>query len=72
MRRSHIENRFDNYRGMSAKRNGPADCREGHSFKRGERIGWHPGLRLVYCADCWRAWVEENREADYLERSSSY
>ncbi len=65
-------NRFDNYREIMARRDGPADCHEGHNVKAGESIGWNGGLRKVYCAACWQVWKAENAEAQAYEDRYSY
>lgn len=58
---------FENYREIEATYPSSASC--GHDVFKGDRIGWHPGLKKAKCAACWAAWVAENAEADALERS---
>jgi hypothetical protein len=56
--------RYDNYVAFTAKRASDATC--GHKVAVGDRIGWHPTLKKVYCATCWAKWTSENlAEASY-------
>jgi hypothetical protein len=59
--------RFTNYRAIQARRAEQASC--GHAVQVGDTIGYNPRLRpaKTVCADCWRRWVAENREADAYE-----
>ncbi len=60
-------NRFRDYREIRARQTAhPASC--GHDVKIGDMIGWNPRTKRVQCADCWRAWSAENRQADDYER----
>lgn len=56
------EDRFDNYRELDARYPSTGTC--GHDIRKGDRIGWHPGLKKTQCADCWDSWREEVR-AEY-------
>ena len=62
--------RFSNYRELSARRAELGSC--SHPIQIGDRIGWHPKLKKTYCAECWRRWVNENDEAERIERQSPY
>jgi hypothetical protein len=59
--------RFANYRALQARFASTAAC--GHEVKPGDTIGHNPRLRpaKTVCADCWRRWVAENRDADLYE-----
>ena len=59
--------RFDNYRAITAKFASTATC--GHDVKPGDQIGYNPRLRpaKTVCAECWRRWAQENREAEVYE-----
>ena len=63
---SRSADRFDNYREIDARFASTGSC--GHAIGKGDRIGWHPGIKKTQCAACWQRWVAENAEADYLER----
>ena len=65
-RRGQTEDRFYNYREIDARFASQGTC--GHAIGKGDRIGWHSGLKKTQCADCWRRWVAENAEADAMER----
>ncbi len=54
---------FSNYVPLTAKRAGPADCKPGHTVKVGDKVGWNPRTKKVYCADCWHKWSMENMHA---------
>ena len=62
--------RFNSYRGISAKFDSIATC--GHPVKAGDAIGFAPSRRRgakseTQCADCWAKWQAENAEADAIE-----
>ena len=73
--------RFNDYSGITAKFDSTSTscgAREGgHAIKAGDYIGWARGNRRrgrkseTQCADCWARWVDESREADYLESNPS-
>ncbi len=58
--------RFPNYREIEARFASTGAC--GHTIAKGDRIGWHPGLKKAQCAACWDRWCAENAEAQALER----
>lgn len=58
--------RFPNYVDISARFDSVGTC--GHPIEKGDRIGWNRKVKKTMCADCWAAWVEENRQADLAER----
>lgn len=58
--------RFDNYRELTAKFPGTCKSCSG-PVKKGDRIGWNKRHGVV-CPSCWNKWVEENRQADEIER----
>ena len=60
--------RFYNYREIAARFASTGSC--GHEITKGDRIGWHPKLKITQCATCWLRWVAENAEADMLERGT--
>jgi hypothetical protein len=64
--------RFPNYRQIAARFASVATC--GHEVKPGDAIGYNPRLKpaKTVCADCWRRWVQENREADLYESNLPY
>ena len=65
-RNSGCADRFYDYREIEARFNSTGSC--GHEIAKGDRIGWHPGLKKTYCTACWVRWCDENAEADRLER----
>ena len=58
------EDRFDNYCEIDARYASTGTC--GHEIAKGDRIGWHPGLKKTQCTDCWARWSSENAEAAML------
>lgn len=38
-----------------------------HAVRPGDEIGWARRGKVACCADCWRKWESENREADAYE-----
>lgn len=65
-RQSRTDDRFNNYRELTARRAETASC--GHVVKAGDRIGWHPALKRAKCAGCWERWKAENAAADFDEQ----
>lgn len=63
--------RFSDYREITARYRGTADC--GHAVSIGDRIGYARG-RGIRCAACWSKWVSENAaaEADERQYASGY
>lgn len=55
--------RFDNYSEINARFASTGTC--GHDIAKGDRIGWHRGLKKTQCADCWARWCTENAEAAF-------
>ena len=70
--------RFYDYREITAKFDSKStSCGSavgGHAIKKGDAIGYaRKGSQShVHCKDCWRSWVAENAEADYLESQNRY
>jgi hypothetical protein len=58
--RSRGQNRFENYREITAKFDSKGSC--GHAIKRGDVIGWHK-THGAKCPDCWSTWSAENAAA---------
>lgn len=73
MRYHQDRDRFPYYHEIEAKYDGTATaCGKkdgGHAIKKGDAIGYNPATRpsKTMCADCWAAWIAENREADMAE-----
>lgn len=65
-----MTDRFCNYCTITARFDSEGSC--GHPIVKGDRIGWNKRAKKTRCATCWRKWVAENAEADYLERSGAY
>ena len=57
--------RFSFYRSIVARFAGTTHC--GHAMKPGDVVGHNRYLHRTKCADCWRAWQQENAEADAYE-----
>lgn len=56
---------FAFYRSTVARAPAQASC--GHDIRPGDTIGHNRRLQRTKCADCWRAWRQENAEADAYE-----
>ena len=65
-RRRGSDDRFYNYREIEARFASEGTC--GHAISKGDRIGWHRGLKKTQCTACWGRWCAENAEADMMER----
>ena len=56
---------FAFYRSTVARTPGLATC--GHDIRPGDIIGHNPRVQRTKCAECWRAWQQENDEANAYE-----
>jgi len=56
--------RFDDFRQIAAKF--PSVGRCGHPIKASDVIGYHRRYGAM-CPQCWKEWVQENREAAACE-----
>jgi len=65
MGRLSREDRFSNYREITARFNSTGKC--GHVITKGSRIGYSRRYGCK-CSVCWEKWVGENAAAEHDER----